>query len=229
MKKIFLFALFLNLSLFVFSETADGQDFTLKQKLEKGIIKTQVFQDQKVLVAMQDPVNGQTKMVAFKSQLVEWPFRMKYPASWYVREAFYGTSSLYITQEPVKQINDTFSVGMSLYYFQNYFSIQKASEDSKTGKLAESVLYKNDWVKSKAEYIRQIKKSADKVISIEETEFALQPAVCSEHQLNGAQVITYYVKAGNNLLQIIFEAPQQEFGNFETIFGLIADSFYFTR
>ncbi|MFH1061440.1 MAG: hypothetical protein V1747_00955 [Candidatus Omnitrophota bacterium] len=208
---------------------AQEQQQTLKQKLEQGLVKTQIFHGQKLLISTQNPVDAKTRLIDFKWQLIEWPFIIKYPASWYVRESYYNTSSLFISQEPVNEVTDQYKVGMALHYYPGYFSIQKPPAVSELGQIAHDLVYINQWETAKKEYIEQVRQQSQSVISVKDIDLAGKPAARAEHKLNDFQVISYYIKADNDLIQIMYQAPLREFSKYETVFNLMIDSFYFKQ
>lgn len=207
---------------------AEDNEKTLKQKIEEGIVKVEKYQDRDVLSCVQEPQGDTPQEIDFKWQLVEWPFNIKYPSQWYAREAYYGTASLSFTKEPIFKIGDQFQTGMSLFYYEGYFLPRKASKDSEAGKMAKAAYFFKTWESSKKDYIDNIK-SKTEVISISEGKFAGQSSVRVECKVNNIQMDNYYVKVGNNLMIMTFEAPASEFAEHKMTFENIAQSINFTK
>ncbi|MFH1092756.1 MAG: hypothetical protein V1739_01215 [Candidatus Omnitrophota bacterium] len=204
----------------------DGK--TLDEKIKEGIIKIEKYQNQDVYSSVQNPQNDTAQLIDFKWQLVDWPFDIKYPPQWYAREEYYGTASLFFTKEPISKIGDKYQIGMSLFYYQGYFLPKKASGDSELGKLAQGAYYIETWEKSKEEHINKIK-SQTEVISMSEEKLSGQPSVRIEYKLNDTQVDSYYIKVGNNLMVVGFEAPFSGFAENKTIFKNMAESIHFNK
>lgn len=184
--------------------------------------------------AFQEPRKDTSDLVELQLKMIDFPFILKYPGNWYVREERYVTGnsmqnpSLFISREPIRGASDQFKVGMSLIYYQNYF-ISREPSDTAMGKSAQVVLKVVDWDKEKVRLLDAIKNASKKVVSEADIKITNQPAVKIESYNDLTHQITVYIKLNNNLIAIVCEAPVVEFDKYKKTFDEMLDSFMFTR
>ena len=178
---------------------------------------------------LQEPKGETETLVDFTPALIQFPFEIKYPAKWYVREEVAGNiSCLFFTREPIKKEGDRYSVGASLLYNVGYFA-SKEPPASPIGQAAEMVIKMRGWEESKKLFTESLKKDGNTVISQTDVTISGQPALRVEYESKNARVSTIYIKAGIHLLVITFEAPPQGYEQYKDVFENILNSFFFTR
>ena len=177
---------------------------------------------------IQEPKGPTMDLVPFTRKLIDFPFELKYPEKWYVREEFLGVPSVFISREPIKSATDKYLVGMGLYYAIGYF-VSKEPPDSKIGKLAEHVVKIVDWDESNKRYVQDTLKEGNVLISQSPLVISDQPAFRLDYESKTARITTLRIKVGNHLLLAIFEAPSKEFAQYKDVFEQMIASLHFTR
>lgn len=190
--------------------------FKMKGTLD-ALAKNSAFQDKR----------GETgELVTFIPKISDFPFTIKYPSNWYAREENLDTAKLYLTREPVRQVQDQYKVGMGIYYNKDYF-VSREPAGSQLGKMAKVVLKVVNWDQDKDRFIENLKNQGALIISRENIMISGEKAVKIEYHMPQVYLLTYYIKAGNDQLMISFEAPPQEFDNYKPIFQDMSNSVAF--
>jgi len=192
------------------------------------IFGTNLYCADDIRFEIQEPKGETMELVPFAHKLINFPFVIKYPEKWYAREEFAGIPSLFLTREPIRNITDRYTVGMGLFYQIDYF-ISQESPDSKLDQIAKTVVKVIDWNEAKKRFIESIKDVGNTNISQSELTITNQPALKVEYESKVLHTVTLYVKVGNHLLTMTFEASSQEYGQYKDIFEEMIKSFSFTR
>ena len=177
---------------------------------------------------IQEPKGPTMNLVPFTRKLIDFPFELKYPEKWYVREEFSGVPSVFISRESIKSVTDKYLVGMGLYYAIGYF-VSKEPPDSKIGKLAEHVVKIVDWDESNRRYVQDTLKEGNVLISQSPLVISDQPAFRLDYESKTARIIALRIKAGNHLLMATFEAPLEQFDRYKGVFEQMIASLHFIR
>jgi len=178
--------------------------------------------------AVQEPKGDTMELVSFAPQKINFPFEIKYPAKWYVREDAIGMPSLFLTREAIKNDTDRYSVGVSLIYNVNYFS-ERQPPSSVLGQTAGSVIRIRDWEESKKQFIEGLQQAGNNVISQSTITISGQSALRVDFESKNLRATTLYIKVGIHLLAITFEAPPEEYKQYKDIFDKMLNSFFITR
>ena len=173
---------------------------------------------------IQEPKGDTMELVDFVPVKIGLPFNIKYPAKWYVRETVENAPSLYITREPIRNVEDKYKVGVAAIYSADYF-ISREAADTKFGKMAKAVLKAKNWVEDKKGFVQNLKQNGFTILSQSDIKISDQPALRVEYKSILAQVTILYVKLGKDLLMIFFEAPPGEYGAYRDTFERMINSF----
>jgi len=193
------------------------------------LINTNVFGADRPNFAVQEPKSNSMELTYFVPGLIKFPFEIKYPGAWYIREEVAGNiPCLFFTREPIRKEGDRYNVGASLLYNIGYFASKEPS-DSILGQMAQTVIKMRDWDESKKQFVESLEKNGNSIISQADVTISGQPSLRVEYESKTARITTIYIKAGNHLLTIIFEAPPQEYEQYKDIFEKMLNSFFFTR
>lgn len=177
---------------------------------------------------IQEPKSDTMELVSFVPQKINFPFEIKYPAKWYVREETVGMPSLFLTREPIRTDTDRYTVGASLLYNIAFFSSREPS-NSALGQTADFVIKIKDWDESKKQFIEGLKEGGNTIISQSDVTISGQPALRVEYKSKTLHAITFYIRVGVHLLAVTFEAPPNEYGQYKDVFDKILSSIFFTR
>lgn len=178
--------------------------------------------------SVQEPKSNTMELVSFAPQMINFPFEIKYPAKWYVREEIAGMPSLYLTREPIRSDTDRYLVGVSLLYSISYFS-QREPSDSTLGQAAELVVKIRDWNESKKQFIKGLEEAGNTVISQADITISGQPALKVHYESKNVRAMVLYIRVGVHLLVMTFEAPPQEYEQYKEVFDKIGNSFFIAR
>ncbi|MCX5678864.1 MAG: hypothetical protein NTY76_07135 [Candidatus Omnitrophica bacterium] len=179
--------------------------------------------------AVQEPKGDTVNLVDFIPQKINFPFEIKYPAKWYVREELTGNMpALILSQEPIKNDTDKYKVGVSLLYNVGYFSSRESSS-SALGQTADLVVRIRDWKESKKQFVEGLKEAGNTIISQSDIKVSGQPALRVEFESKAVRVTVIYVQVGVHLLMMTFESPPQEYNLYKDIFEKMINSLFFTR
>jgi len=162
------------------------------------------------------------ELVSFQPKLIDFPFKIKYPAKWYAREE--GSTSLFLTREPVNKMEDRYRVGVGIYYIKGYF-LRKAPPDSEFSGTAKNVYLSNDWTEEKKNFIESHKKLGVLILSTSDLEMSGYPAVKINFQTKDSLVTAYFIKMDWDVINLVCEAPKDEYANYSKIFEAIMESF----
>lgn len=193
------------------------------------LINANLFGADRPSFTTQDPKSDTMELTYFVPSLIKFPFEVKHPAAWYVREEVAGNMPcLFFTREPIKKEGDRYFVGASYLYNVGYFASKEPS-DSALGQTARMVIRMRDWEESKKQFTESLKKDGDAIISQSDTMVSGQPALRVDYESKNARVTTIYIKVGTHLLTMTFEAPPQEYNQYKDIFEKMLSSLFFTR
>ncbi|MFA6321112.1 MAG: hypothetical protein WCY36_04565 [Candidatus Omnitrophota bacterium] len=185
--------------------------------------------DNNNVVKLQEPKGNTETLIDFAPTLIKFPFEIKYPAAWYVREEVAGNvQCLFFTREPIKKEGDRYSVGVSLLYNIGYFASKEPSE-SVLSQTAHTVIKIRDWEESKKQFIESLNDGGNIIVSQADTTVSGQPALKVEYESKNTRMTIVYIKAGIHLLSITFEIPLKEYEQYKDIFEKMLTSFFFTR
>jgi hypothetical protein len=177
--------------------------------------------------AVQEPKGSTMNLTVFVPKILDFPFRIKYPEKWYVREELAGNVPiLYVTREPIRKSTDKYTVGMGLFYRIEYF---KRAPDSRHDKMAEAAMRLGDWTLSCQRYAEDLKSQGQTVVAQENTFIDERPTQRIVHESQELKALTFLVWKELNFIVITFEAPLQEFTEYERVFEDMANSLTFTR
>ncbi|MCF7908670.1 MAG: hypothetical protein K9L86_07375 [Candidatus Omnitrophica bacterium] len=183
----------------------------------------------KLTFMVQEPKGSNLDLVSFEEKLVDFPFIIKYPAKWYVREETSGLmSGLFISREPVLKVEDQYKTGVGIYYLENYF-FRTASPDSEWGKGAKSVHYVPNWDEQKNIYLTSLKEQGCVIFSAVDTMVSTYPSLKIEFQSKDSRIITYFIKKDFDLINLLLEAPVKEFAGYQKLLESIVNSFQITE
>lgn len=176
---------------------------------------------------VQEPKGDTMEFVPFTAKIIDFPFNINYPAKWYVREEkFPNVLGLFISREPIRSRADQYTLGAGLYYMVNYL-VSQAPPDSSLGKMAGAVIVVKDWEESKKGLAEGIKQQGNNIISKSDTTISGNPALKMECESQSSRSIFIFIKVGNNMLSLTFEAPIQEFEQYRGVFESMISSLSF--
>lgn len=207
----------------------NGELTKMADALENKINKDKMLNENaQKMSSFQEPKGDSMDLVPVTQKMLNLPFTINYPAKWYVREQNTDVPSLYISQEPIKNQGDKFKVGMSAFYREKYFLAQEPA-NSDMGKLAKAVIRIKDWSEDKRGFIDHLKKSGHTIVSEKDMIIVDRPAVRIEDENKENKMTIVYIKAGANLLMIIFETPLGEYEKYKDIFDSMINSISFKK
>ncbi|MFH0731724.1 MAG: hypothetical protein V2A72_02230 [Candidatus Omnitrophota bacterium] len=187
----------------------------------------------RAIYIVQEPRGATMDLVLFKPKKLKLPYAIKYPSQWYAAEIIVGAPTVLLSREPIRKQSDEYKMGIAIYYMTNYFR-QVLPRDSELGKMAKVVISVEDWEQSKNRFLAGFQKQAD-VNILSKTDITLSdlPAFKVEYQVvnpyDKLQVVAYFIRAGNHLLNLIYEAPISEFEEYREIFEAAISSFKFNN
>ena len=197
----------------------------IRQFENKIKTKEHAIKDIQKSVIFHEPKGNTMELVEFTPTKINLPFNIKYPAMWYVREVPVETKSLFLSREPIREINDTYKVGLGVFYHEDYF-IRQEPADSKMGRMGKAVLKAIKWKEDKTRFIEDLKKSGYTILSKAETEILNQPTLRVEYKNDEITRVTMlYIKVGKELLMLFFEAPPREYDEYKDTFEKMIKSF----
>jgi len=157
-----------------------------------------------------DQKSNTMELVPYSGYAINFPFEVKYPGLWYMREEIIIAPSVFFTREPIKRIGDQYKVGVGIFYF-----IARKSFD---------------WGEEKGIYEKDMSKNGMVIVNKKEIEISGQPALRLEISAQPAKIVAMLIKVGNNgVIRMILEAPPEEYAQYADVFENIIKSFKFTR
>ncbi len=178
---------------------------------------TFTFAQTEVRQSVQEPKGTTMDLVPFTPKMIGFPFSIQYPAKWYAREEFAGAPSLFLTQEPVRQVTDQYRVGLGLYVMLGV--LNSLAGESTT----------QNWEKNKNELVNGLEDQHFKIIDRQDVKISGQSALRVDCESVKARMINYYIKVNNNLFTMTLECPPQEYEQYKQVFDEMLKSFTFTR
>ncbi len=204
-------------------------DPDIMDKIKKASEHINTSSTPSIHYGIQEPKGNTMDLVPYIYKSFNFQFDIKYPAKWYASEEIGGAPSLYFTPQPIASTSDQYTVGVGFIYGLNYF-LKQESPDSPFGKMAKDVFVVQDWSKAKQRIVESLKtQKAVSDLTQKDTTIAGQPALEVNFTKATTRAKGLFIKAGVHLLNITFEAPKDEYSNYEKIFDNMLVSFSFSK
>lgn len=162
----------------------------------------------RVQVANQIPKGKTMKLTMFTPQMMDAPFDIKYPESWYAREEYYGRgrAEIYLTREKIDKAEDKYFVGASIAAYENKYSSDGPFE-------------------SKAALVLLDLKKEMEILNAEDAKVGDRRATKVWVENETRKGIIIILPIGRHLYLLSCDALKEEFSNYEEIFEKIIKSF----